>query len=117
MPFKFVFSCDVDVDGVKEVLDCKSFVENFTDDYEVTWDLIEKIVCCKKALEFIVEKIDDDIDVELDYNTTPEDAFNLMIQNIIEEYIDAIKTILEENGSDSESESESESDEESDESE
>jgi hypothetical protein len=117
--FNIVFSCafEIDVYNIRYTLDSKSFAGDFTDDKIVTWQLVEKIVCCKKALEFIVERLADDKEVELYTNFTPEEGFNGLIKNIIEEYIDDIKTILEENGSDSESEVWEEESESSDESE
>jgi hypothetical protein len=114
MPFNITFSCDYEVsnDCIKYVLDSKTFCEYFVDE-KVSCNIVDAIVACDEALKFLVEKLDDDEylkQIQISCDETPEDSFCGVIKHLIEDNIDAIRTILIENESE-------ESDEKSDESE
>lgn len=104
MVFNIVFSSTykIDADEIKYLLKSETFNEFFEDIAEVNSSVVKRIVSCDEALKFIVKKLDDD-KYKSNYladDATPENAFNELLTNLIQDNIDGIVYALEKNEKD-----------------
>lgn len=122
MGFFVNFSCGVKIDEecISNTLGSKYFLNSYTDDERMTWGFVKSIANSDEAATFISKKIlfNEDLEVELDYEETPQDALCNIFLQIILKNIDTLKEITgyeseSESGCESESESGSGSDSES----
>jgi hypothetical protein len=114
MVFNIVFSSTfkIDTDEIKYVLNSETFNEFFEDIAEVNSAIVKRIATCDEALKFIVKKLDDDKykSQDLADDATPENAFNEMLTNLIDDNIDAIMYALEKEEEEEEDEEDEEED-------
>ena len=107
MGFFVNFSCDVMVDEecISNILDSKYFLNSYTDDERMTWGFVKSIANSDEAVNFIRKTIlfNEDLEFELDYEETPQDALCNIFLQVILNNIDTLKEIT---GSESDSESE-----------
>lgn len=94
-----LFSCSyqIDTDTIEYALTTKVFKKDFIDKYDVTSELVGKIICSKDSLQFIVDELDSYVCIQ-NINETPEELFCSAVMNVITDNLDAIKSILDEQG-------------------